>query len=288
MPSKKLYSLDQSPLYRLNSRSKLARLLGISLGELRSISAGDVLYKEFDIPKKNGGTRHVENPSYLLKISQGKIAKLLARIAPPDFLFCPVKGRCYVTNAAEHRDSRMVQCLDIRKFFPSTSQRRVFWFFDTVMQCSRDIAGLLSTLACFRGHLPTGSPLSPIMAYFAYFDLWQKIDFLCASRGHKLTIYVDDITISGPKVSKKDMWDIRQLIHGYGLEYHKAKTFVDRPAEVTGVILNRGQLFAPNRQHKKLREARANLSSVSIDARKALTDTIAGVNGQINQISKQN
>jgi retron-type reverse transcriptase len=283
------HPLDQSSLYQLRSRSKLARLLGVSLGELRALAAGDCLYTEFDIPKKNGGSRHVENPRRPLKLVQAKIARLLARVAPPDFLFCPVKRRCYVTNAAAHRGNRVVQCLDIQKFFPSTPRRRVFWFFQTILKCERDIAGLLATLACYQGHLPTGSPLSPIVAYFAFYDLWQHIDAFCRDRGYVFTVYIDDVTISGPRVPQSDIWLVKRMIFGVGLRYHKQKTFVDRPAEVTGVIIRGTELVAPHRQHKKLHEARALLAKASPDAdRQVLVGRLAGIGGPIKQIAAKN
>ena len=289
MQNRAKYTLDQSPLYKMRNRSKLAVLLGISGSELRALSAGDALYSEFDIPKKSGaGTRHVENPCKPLKRVQARLAKLLSRIDPPDFLFCPVKRRCYVTNAAAHRGNRVVQCLDIRKFFPSTPQRRVFWFFHSVMQCERDIAGLLASLACYRGHLPTGSPLSPIMAYFAFYDLWARISAFSKERGYTFTVYIDDVTISGARVPKADIWQVQKMIHGMGLRYHKEKTFVDQPAEVTGVVLRDGNLVAPFRQHKMMHEARALLAAATGDDRQTLLGKVAGISGQIRQIAAKN
>src|SRR3546814_14941861 len=93
---------------------------------------------------------------------------MLARIEPPSFLFCPVKGRCYVSNAARHRGNRVVHCLDIKKFFPNTPRVRVIAFFQSIMGCRADVAGILGDLCTFEGHLPTGSPLSPILAYYSY------------------------------------------------------------------------------------------------------------------------
>ncbi|PTW49200.1 reverse transcriptase (RNA-dependent DNA polymerase) [Sphingomonas faeni] len=288
MPTKRLYQLNQSPLFKLGSRSKLAKLLGMTPGALRALAAGDGLYKEFEVEKKSGGKRGVENPCRPLKLAQATLARLLGRIQPPDFLFCPVKRRCYVTNAAAHRHSRMVQCLDIKKFFPSVSQRRVFWFFATVMKCPRDVAGLLAQLACYKGHLPTGSPLSPIMAYFAYYDLWAAIDALCKARGYTFTVYIDDVTISGTHVPKSAIWEVQQMIHGAGLRYHKQKTFVDKPAEITGIILKDGQLLAPFRQHRKLKDTRAALRAADPVDRKALKSRLTGVTAQIGQIERQN
>ncbi len=283
------YPLRQSPFFRLGARGKLARLLRISPVELRALELGTDQYSEFDRPKKNGaGTRHVENPRRELKKAQASIARVLCRITPPDFLFCPVKRRCYVSNAAAHRGNRVIQCLDIQRFFPNTPQQRVFWFFKTVMECSPDMAGLLSKLACYQGHLPTGSPLSPIMAYFAFYDLWAKIAAFCKERGHTFTVYIDDLTVSGSHVPKADMWEISRIIHAYGLVAHKPKTYVDRAAEVTGVVIREGRLVAPFRQHQKKHEAKALLRSTPEEDRSALIGRIAGIEGQIRQIAQKN
>jgi hypothetical protein len=155
MPSnKKRYPLNQSPLFRLTRRAKLAQLLDISDRELRWLTRNaDILYREKDRPKKNGnGLRHIEDPRRLLKKAQSCLAQLLSRIEPPDFLFCPVKGRDYIQNAAQHRGNRVVRCLDIHKYFPNTRAQRVFWFFDKVLCCERDLAGTLTRLACYREH----------------------------------------------------------------------------------------------------------------------------------------
>lgn len=289
MSVKPTHPLDQSPLFKMRTRGKLAELLRITPSELRALELGTDQYSEFERPKKNGtGVRHVENPRRELKRAQARIARILGRITPPAFLFCPVKRRCYVANAAAHRHNRVVQCLDIKRFFPNTPQQRVFWFFHNVMQCSADMAGLFAKLACYQGHLPTGSPLSPIMAYFAFHDLWAEIAAFCEARGYTFTVYIDDVTVSGPRVSRRDMWQIRQMIHGRGLIAHKAKTYVDRPAEITGVIVADGKLMAPFRQHKKKHEARLLLPTSSGDERSALIGRLSGIEGQIRQIAQKN
>ena len=187
----------------MRSHRKLAALLEIPVADLRKLCHSDQLYTEFDIPKKNGSRRHVENPTRKLKQIQARIARLLSRIAPPDYLYCPVKGRSYVTNAAQHLGNRVVRCLDIKKYFPSTSSHRVRWFFRSVMQCENDLADTLTSLSTYRGHLPTGSPLSPILAYFAHHDIWEAVSQVARSNGLTLTIYIDDVTVSGSLCTQK-------------------------------------------------------------------------------------
>jgi hypothetical protein len=261
----------------------LAQVLGLTAETLKALLDRADDYDEFYVNKKCGGKRHVENPAAPLKAVQAKVAKFLAAIDPPDFLFCPVKGRCYVSNAASHRGNRVVRCLDIKKFFPSTPSRRVFWFFEKIMKCRRDVASILTTLSTYQGRLPTGSPLSPIMAYFAYYDLWAKLDTFCRERGYTLTVYIDDVTVSGPNVPSSDIWLIKQMIYGYGLRYHKEKSFIDRPAEITGVIVKDEKLSVPHRQHLKRRLARQELHAGAGDAQ-VLQGRLAGLDGQIRQV----
>jgi hypothetical protein len=63
---------------------------------------------------------------------------------------------------------------------------------------------------------------------------------------------------------------------------------VDRPAEVTGVVVKGGVLVAPFRQHKKMHEARVLLSNLAEPDRQALVGRLAGLRGQIRQIAAKN
>lgn len=278
------YPISQSPLYRLRSHRKLSELLGVPTSDLRRLRHCEQMYTEFDIPKKAGGSRHVENPARKLKRVQARIARLLSRIEPPDYLYCPVKGRSYISNASQHRGNRAIRCLDIRKYFPSTPRYRVHWFYRSVMKCESDLAETLTRLSTYRGHLPTGSPLSPILAYFAHFDIWEEVERVARSNGLTLTVYVDDVTVSGPRVPRKIMWEIEKIIHSSGLRYHKEKLYFDRPAEITGVIVREGAICAPKRQHKKLHLAKLALAKANGVERERALSKIAGLSGQLDQI----
>ncbi len=288
MPIKgKAYPPHQSPLYKLKSKKRLAALLGLSPSEMRALAKmADTLYSEFDVPKKTGGVRGVENPARRLKLVQARIARLLGRIAPPDYLFCPVKGRCYVSNAATHRGQRVVRCLDIRKYYPSTPSRRVYWFFHGILCCETDVAATLAKLATYQGHLPTGSPLSPIMSFFAHYDVWEAIAAKCKANGYRLTVYIDDVTISGASLSPQVLWDIKRLLHRSGLRYHKEKHFVDRPAEITGVIVDGDRLLVPNRQLKKLYQIQKDLKgNLPSKEEGKMRERLMGLRGQVAQIA---
>lgn len=287
MRENKGHAFTQSSLYGLKSTHKLAGLLKLSPAALeRLTSNADQQYREFDI-KQGAKTRRVEAPSDELKGVQGRLASLLSRITPEDYLYCPAKRRCYVRNAAKHRQNRVVACLDISMFFPSTLQRRVFTFFQKEMRCARDVAGILAQLACYKGHLPTGSPLSPIMAHYAFVDVWRSISTLCSLNALQLTVYVDDVTISGDSVPERLLWEVRKIIHGAGLAYHKEKRFVDCCAEVTGVIIRDGKLGVPNRKHLKMHVTRKSATRTrnEIDRQKALA-SVRGMRAQWRQVER--
>lgn len=286
----KNHPLDQSSIYRLKRKSRLSKILRLTPLQLRRLaSSSDDLYKEWDELKKDGaGLRRIESPANVLKMAQRRLTEILSRIAPPDFLFCPVKRRCYVTNAAQHRGHRVVKTLDIKKYFPNTKSRRVFWFFHTIMQCERDIAGILTRLACYNEHLPTGSPLSPILAFYAHMDMWTNIANICKQRDLTLTVYIDDVTVSGAHVPESIMWDIRQEISKAGHRYHKEKVFIDRPAEITGVFVEGQTLVAPHRQYKKIRIAKVRVKSVTDKgAVSEALGTLTGLKGQLSQIRQK-
>jgi retron-type reverse transcriptase len=286
--SPRTHLINQSALYRLTRRQKLANLLHLTDAELRSLTKYcQILYRETDIPKKSGeGTRHIENPAKILKKVQSRIATLLSRIDPPDFLFCPVKRRCYVTNAAQHHGNRVVKTLDIKNYFPSTSSKRVYWFFSSVMQCNKDIAETITQLATFREHLPTGSPLSPIMAFFAHYDMWNDIAEICTQNGCKLTVYIDDVTVSGEHVPESLMWDIKKKIHSTGHQYHKEKAFFDKSAEVTGVFVSQNGISVPNKQFRKLRLNLKAAKAAGDNQNAKAQQKLAGLQGQVAQIKK--
>ena len=290
MSTPKFHDLTQSCFFRLRSPDKLATLIGASRGRLDVLSkAADALYDEYDIEPKPGKKRRIEEPRAELKAAQARIASLLARIQPADYLFCPAKRRSYVANAAKHRHNRVVHCLDIAKFFPNTPRRRVHSFFAAVMECAPDVAGRLASLATFKGHLPTGSPLSPIMAHYAYCDVWRALAKIAQAHRLTLTVYVDDITVSGEHVPKQVSWEMKQVIHGSGLRYHKEKRFVDRPADVTGVILRDGLLLLPNRQHLKRHSAKVSIARATDEAEAlAAAARLRGLRGQEAQIAKSN
>jgi retron-type reverse transcriptase len=248
---------------------------------------GSAGYRTWTLITASGKSRQIEDPLPNLKKIHARLSDLLSRIIAPQYLMCPVKGRSYISNAAIHREARAIVSLDIANYFPSTTARRVYWFFHQVMNCSTDVAGLLTALCATSGRLPTGSPASPLLSYFAHVSLWDEIATLCASHNCIFSLYVDDVTISGDAVPGEVVWKARQLVHAVGLRTNdkKQRRHENGRAEVTGVILDNGVFRVPKRGYRKLHLKKLQLSKAALsEERQQIRNAIRSIESQHAQV----
>lgn len=290
MGQKKAYGIRDSPFFRLRSKAKLAKLLFISNEKLEKLANETDRYHKFKKPKKSGGEREICAPNPSLKSVQRRLAKLLSRIAPPDYLFAPVSGRSYVDNAAFHIGSDSVHLLDIDNFFPSCRVEKVAWLFTKQFECSPDVSAILCKIVTHEDCLPQGSPCSPILAYLSYRDMWSEIHAVAQEASTKLSVYADDLTLSGGVVRGETVWRIKQVLvrHGHHHAIDKERSCRNRPAEVTGVIVLRDEVRVPNRQHRRVIEIRDQLRRAVGDEAIALKRQISGRLSQMKQIRDGN
>jgi hypothetical protein len=236
------------------------------------------LYRPIDIPDKG------------LKAVQSRIAKLLGRVTPPDWLFSPVKGRSYVDNAARHKGARAFWLLDIADYFPSCTANNVAHLFHGVLECSPDVTAILVKIVTEGECLPQGSPCSPILAYYSNLEMWLSISKIVSDAGLTHSLYADDITISGSLIKKDTIWAIKRTVHRHGLRIKTEKelSLIDAPADITGVIVKDNQTTLPNRQLKRLFELRAERQRAkSAFAKSALDRQIAGRLAQQRQVEQR-
>jgi hypothetical protein len=249
------HALIKSALYRIRRCKDLCRILQISPTDLPLLS-GQTLYLTRDIVTEKGKARHTETPIRRLRRVHERLAGLLMAIEPPDFLFFPAKGRSQIDNAARHRFGKVICTLDIKDYFPSAPPSKVAWFFGNTMKCAPDVSAILAKLTTKDGHIPTGSPLSSILAFYAYFDMWSEIATIASRNAYVISLYGDDLTISGEDVRGEIVWNMKQAIHRAGLRYHKEHVYRGMPAMVTGIVIDGGALMIPHRQHRKIHDVR--------------------------------
>ncbi len=154
------------------------------------------------------------------------------------------------------------------------------------MRCSSDVASILAQLLTVDGHLATGSTVSPILAFFAFYDMWLSIAQIAKEARCVSTVYMDDIAISGDNVPDRVMWDIKKQIHRRRLQYHKQRRYAHGTGEITGSVIKKGQLIVPNRQLKKAYDTRKSLAATT-DSEEVmrLTAVLRGLIQQCKQVA---
>lgn len=288
----KRYPINQCALFRCNSRKRLFKLLQTSPGKFAELSQATNLYHPIEKKKKNGEPRIVFAPRYDLKRIQKRISELLMRLEPPGFLMSPVRGRSNIDNAARHRSASAFRLIDIADFYPNCSANKIAEFFRETLECPPDVVAILVKLTSQNGMLPQGSPASPILAYFAYADMWDEIAQIAHHAGNRISVYVDDVTISGDEVLGETIWAIKEVLHKHG---HRTKDEKEQarkgtPVTITGVVLRNDQMLLPNVQHQKRHELKKLLEKTPDGPdRERLLAAVAGYDEAERQIGlKQN
>lgn len=254
----KSYPINQSPLYKLQSRRKLAELLNLSRRELEHLAnAGVGAYSFFDTKPKNGKKkRHVEHPHAELRMVQRSLARILGRIQPPAYLHSAFRGRSYITNASVHAYAMRTAKIDIESFFQAADSSRVSRAFRDQFNCSGDVAAVLTKLMTILGHIPTGGNSSTMISFWAYKPMFDEIHALALGAGVEMTCCVDDMTFTGEKATRGFINSIRLIVRRHGLRTHKDHFFpANTPKVITGVAITSNGAKLPNVRRRLLHEA---------------------------------
>ena len=285
MPSKilpKLYPIHQSPLFRLLSKRQFESVIGVSWD-----AVPDLLAREGYRVWKNEKDREIQAPIFWMATVHKRIANLLSRIELPDYLFSR-KGRSYADNARQHVGDQLLVKTDISKFYPSTTRRMVLNMFIEDFQCAEDVANRLANICCYKQeHLPTGSPLSGRVAFFAARQMFDEVAALASGSNCTMTTYVDDITLSGPNATKALLGEVRKIVsrHGLTTKQKKSKTFAASAVKtVTGAIIAGDELRLPNQRHKRISEAHRNVRTSSEGSRDKAVRVLRGRLQEASQI----
>lgn len=262
--SQKPYPLNQSPLYCLKSKRKLAAALGVPLRDLQFLVSLDKdNYKQFDTKEKLrdklaaiGGhkARKIQQPKPLLASIHKRIARLLSRIQKPSYVYSATKGLSYLDNAKHHQNDEEAVKVDVKEFYQSLKAGEVRNFFESEMRCSPDVAHFLSKICCFGGALPTGSALSPSLSYFACSAMFRRIAAYAEARGLKFSLYVDDMVFSGPGADRAFARVVVAELKRHHLVGHKISVFgTGDPKVITGAVVRASGVAMPFKRQKRIR-----------------------------------
>lgn len=269
----KIYSLRDLE-YRIGFDRRLLRQTAATAGHY---------YRPF--PKKGSKPRMIDNPILILKEIQTRIQeRLLSDVSLPDHMHGGVPGRSPITNAGSHVGATVVVTLDIRKFFPSVTNKHIFHVWRDVLDCSPTIARLLTQMTTFEGHLPQGAPTSTTLANIALAENDQEIQSLCEEQNITYTRFVDDLIFSGES-ARLIINSVVGILKKAGFRVPHAKMRITGPRkrhQITGIVANR-KLAVSREKRANIRAAIHNLKFLE-NSKKDLTS----INGRIGFVRQVN
>lgn len=239
----------------------LSRLIGYDYSYFLGVAnAQFYFYRHYEIPKKNGGTRSIEEPLPSLKDIQSWILENI--LAPASKKYVSPVAKAFIPgmnlrdNARFHRNMNVVVALDLHDFFGSIKFGEVYGIFKKLGYCN-SVVMMLTRLCMYKGSLPQGAPTSPMLSNLMFYDLDQKIFRYCQNRKIRYTRYADDMTFSGDDVDVNRLITyVRMLVRSRHLKLNEEKTKVMRRGcsqRVTGVVVNK-LLQVPKEYRDKVRQ----------------------------------
>lgn len=260
----KLYPLNQSPFFKLTTKNKLLEIIGLSKNQANKFIL-DSAYKEF----VNDSGRTIQEPIAQLKAVHRRIGVLMSRIQLPAYLHSGRKKHSTLTNAESHRKAIELLKLDIHKFFPSTNAAKVYRAFVEKFEMTPDVAYLMTNLVTYAGKVPTGSPISMAIAFWANKDMFDELSQLAVSHNLIFTAYVDDVAFSGVKIPKGFAAQAKKCIHSHGLTSKNKKERFYPSSEgklLTGIVIQDGELKVRWAHNDSIRQEFTALANAKDDS----------------------
>ena len=237
--------------------SNLSALVGYKKTYIKkSVLYPDHFYRRFEVKKKNGSTRYLEEPLPSLKEIQCWILKnILYEVPVSRFAKAYVPKRDLLDNVKYHKNKESVISLDIEIFFTSIQRISIEQIF-LGLGYSSNISNLLSKLCCCNETLPQGAPTSPYLSniFLVHFD--SILSVYCRLNNIRYTRYADDIILSGEIDAPSAIEFVRMELFKIGLTLNEQKIKVmgkNFRQIVTGIVVN-SVIQTPKKQRDKIRQ----------------------------------
>ena len=254
------YAFEASPWVQDLNQRDLAELLGTTKGRLETLISGKDKYTKRKTVRIGSKDRQLAVPVGKLRTTHERLKFHFNKIKQPEYLFSPRKGRGQRDNAEHHVGQNQFLELDIVQFYPSTTQEHIFRWAYHAAGLKADVAGMIAKLVAIDGKMPFGSPVSPVLTTLVHRAMFDEIYELCQVRGLKMSLWVDDLTISGTFVAGELLEQIRSVIRRHGFHTHKIQFKTGaRTVNVTGVPIRRKRIDAPRAVHQRIQDGYAEL-----------------------------
>lgn len=218
-------------------------------------------YRQFKIKKKSGGERIITAPrNRSFKLILSYINEILKSMyTPSTYAMGFAEGRSIADNAKKHRGMNYVFNLDLKDFFPSIEQARVWKRLQLApFNFPLPVANIIAGMCCMkevvqaeggsqtaRYVLPQGAPTSPIITNMICDNLDRRLAGVAKRFGLNYTRYADDITFSSMhnvyQENGEFRKEVRRIIEEQKFTINDKKTRLQKKGsrqEVTGIIVS--------------------------------------------------
>lgn len=200
--------------------------------------------------------RLINKPTYSLKMLQKEVKEYLNNFDLPNCMYGGISELNNIDNALEHIDNRFFLTIDLKNFFGAISNSCIYRTL-TNLGFSRDYARSITRIATVNGCLPQGAPTSTILSNLAFAPTALLLESFCKQRDITFTVYIDDLSFSSTKCFKHYTKEIIEIIASKGFHVNHQKVhYRFNNCEVTGVIINKGELMLPKKVLKNINKPR--------------------------------
>ena len=226
-------------------------------------------YLSFVVKKKSGDDRIIHAPKSGLKVIQKCLNLILQTVYQPHKAASGfVPGKSIVDNAKHHVGSIYVYNIDLKDFFPSIDQARIWGRLRNApfnLNESNEnviLANIIAALCCnemeverkdengnwfkvIKNVLPQGAPTSPTISNIICERLDVRLTGVAKRFGLKYSRYADDITFSSMhnvyQNNSEFLAEVERIITDQNFTIKQSKTRLQKQGykqEVTGLLVN--------------------------------------------------
>lgn len=274
------HNLSQKKLPIIFSTKHLALLLGLEFKTLKSIiGKRSIQYQFYEISKKRGGKRQISVPHKDLKYIQSWITEnILNKVPVHNNIHGFVKGKSILSNAVNHLDAECILNIDLKKFFDSIEEKRVYSLFKFLGYHSNLAVDMAKLCTCpisekyyetfsdddkllfqdifqnKKAVLPQGAPSSPAISNLICSRLDKRMIGYSEKHNLKYTRYADDITFSGSFSKMPKINFIKKVVKEENLKINWDKVRYYKKGQlqmVTGLLID-NKIRVPKKFKKEI------------------------------------
>jgi RNA-directed DNA polymerase len=205
----------------------LSKFLGFAPQHLfYVVELADKMYFQFKIEKASGGKRTIHAPRTELKgVQRAILKKILENVSCNDACFAYVRGRNVVQAARKISGHKAVLRLDVKNFFPTITQKRVFGLFKS-QGFNSTVSFILSKLCTRNGELCQGAPTSPSISNLIFRNADEQLTSLATTFKLEYIRYSDDMFFFAdrnfryPRIAEV----VEKIVKANGFELNAKKT----------------------------------------------------------------